>query len=170
MAPPLIRRWAWGAAAGLAFAFLVGLAFHGGRPDIMVQFKPAGLLTAFAPEDAREIEIATGTQRRRFVRDGERWNASPEVAGKLDAAVRLMRNSGPMRVLSADEVARMPPSEYALGPDNLKVSIRPAKGAAFVVQFGGRNPLGSARYAKVEGEPGVALLPTYVADAWEQLR
>jgi hypothetical protein len=170
VASPLIRRWSWAAAAGLAFAFLVGLALHGGRPDIMVQFKPAGLLTAFAPEDVREVEIATGAQRRRFVRDGQRWDASPQVAGQLDAAVRLMRNSGPLRVLSAEEVATMPPSEYALGPDNLKVSMRSDKGAAFVVQFGGRNPLGSARYAKVEGESGVVLLPTYVADAWERMR
>ena len=166
----MIRRWAWAAAAGLAFAFLIGLALHGGRPEIMVPFKPAGLLAAFAPEDVREIDIATGTERRRFVRDGERWDASPQVAGQLDAAVRLMRNSGPLRTLSAEEVASIAPSQYALGPDNLKVSIRPDKGAAFVVQFGGRNPLGSARYAKVEGESGVVLLPTYVADTWEQLR
>lgn len=166
----MIRRWAWPAAAVLAFAFLVGLALQGGRPDIMVQFKPAGLLSAFAPEEAREIEIATGAERRRFVRDGDRWSAPPEVAHRLDVAIRLLRDSGPMRVLSTEEVAKMPPTEYALGPHSLKVSIRPANGAAFVIQFGRRNPLGSARYAKVDGEPGVALLPTYVAEAWEQLR
>jgi hypothetical protein len=165
----MIGRWAWPVAAALAFAFLVGLALQGGRPDILVEFKPGGLL-AFAPEQAREIEIATGADRKRFVRDGDRWKASPEVAERLDAGLRLLRNAAPMRVLSAEEVARVPSSEYALGPDSLRVTVRPVSGAAFVVQFGGRNPLGSARYAKVDGTAGVALLPTYVAEAWEQVR
>jgi hypothetical protein len=170
MAPPMIGRWAWPAAAALAFAFLIGLALQGSRPDLMVQFKPTGLLTTFLPEEAREVEIARGTDRKRFLRDGDRWNIAPEMAERLDAGLRLLRTSGPMRVLSAEEVARASPSEYALGPDSLKVSIRPASGAAFVIQFGGRNPLGSARYAKVDGEAGLFLLPTYVAEAWEQVR
>src|SRR6185437_15350874 len=53
---PALTRWAWPGAAALAFAFLIGLALHGGRPDIMVQLKPGGLMT-FAPEQAREIEV-----------------------------------------------------------------------------------------------------------------
>jgi hypothetical protein len=163
-------KWAWPAAAVAAFAFLIALAVQGGRPDILVDFKPSGLLTAFTAEDAREIDIVAGADRRRFVRDGERWKASPEVAQRIDAGLRLLRNSGPMRVLSAEEVAQVPPSEYALGADSLKVSIRPAKGAAFVIQFGGHNPLGLARYAKVDGVAGIALLPAYVAEAWEQVR
>jgi hypothetical protein len=165
----MIRKWAWPAAAALAFAFLVGLALHGGRPDILVEYKPAGLLP-FAPEDAREIEIVTGADRRRFVRDGDRWKAPSEAAGRLEAGLRLLRNAGPMRVMAADEVARVPESEYALGPDSLKVVIRPASGTPFVIQFGGRNPLGSARYARIDGQTGIALLPAYVGDAWENLR
>jgi hypothetical protein len=165
----MIGRWAWPVAAAAAFAFLVGLALQGGRPDILVDFKPAGLL-AFAPEQAHEIEIARGRERTRFVRSGERWQASPETAERLDTGLRLLRNSAPMRVLSPEEVARVPPSEYALGPDSLRITIRPASGAAFVIVFGGRNPLGSARYAKVDGTAGVALLPSYVAETWEQVR
>jgi len=164
-----MTRWAWPAAAALAFAFLVGLALHGSRPDIMVQFKPDGLM-AFAPEQAREIEIRKGADRRRFVRSGERWDAPVETAERLEAGLRLLRNAAPMRVLTAQEVARVSPSEYALGADSLRVTVRPAAGAAFVIQFGGTNPLGAARYAKVDGEAGVALLPTYVAEAWEQVR
>lgn len=165
----MIGRWAWPAAAALAFAFLVGLALQGSRPDILVEFKPGGLL-AFAPEQAREIEIATGADRKRFVRDGDRWRAPPQTAERLDAGLRLLRNAAPLRVLSAEEVARVPSSEYALGADSLRVTVRPASGAAFVIQFGGRNPLGSARYAKVDGTAGVVLLPTYVAEAWEGVR
>lgn len=166
---PALTRWALPAAAALAFAFLVGLALQGGRPDIMVQFKPAGLMT-FAPEQAREIEITRGTDRKRFVRSGERWDAPVETAERLEAGLRLLRNAAPMRVLTAEEVARVPASDYALGADSLRVTVRPGTGAAFVIQFGGTNPLGAARYAKVDGEAGIALLPTYVAEAWEQVK
>jgi hypothetical protein len=165
----MISRWASPVAATLAFAVLAGLALHGGRPNLLAEFKPAGVL-AFAPEQAREIEIATGVDRRRFVRDGERWNAPVETAERLEVGLRLLRNAGPMRVLSAAEVARVPPSDYALGPDSLHVTVRPATGAAFAIQFGGRNPLGAARYARIDGQAGIALLPAYVAEAWEQVR
>jgi hypothetical protein len=162
-------RWAWPMAAVLAFAFLVATALHGQRPDILVDFKPAGVLP-FEPDQARGIEIAKGADRKRFVRTGERWDAPGETAERLEAGLRLLRNAAPMRMLTAAEVARVPASEYALTADSLKVTVRPATGAAFVIQFGGANPLGSARYARVDGEAGVALLPTYVADAWEQVR
>ena len=33
-----MTRWTWPVAAMLAFAFLVGLALHGQRPDILVEF------------------------------------------------------------------------------------------------------------------------------------
>jgi len=175
VAPPLMRRLAWPLAAGLAFAFLVGLALQGERRDPMQDFKPAGLLTAFTPEDAREIEITTGAEVWRFRRDTT-WQAiepsktvPADIAQRIDTALRLLRNSAPLRVLTADEVARVPPSDYALASDGLRVQVRAANGAAFRIQFGGRNPLGSARYAKVDGIDGVPMLPAYVGDAWEQV-
>jgi hypothetical protein len=175
VAAALIRRLAWPLVAAGAFAFLAGLALHGERRDPMQEFRPAGLLTAFAPEDAREVEIATGAGTWRFRRDGGWWEvdsskpAPADVAQRIDTALRLLRNSAPLRVLTADEVARVPPSEYALAADSLRVQVRAADGATFRVQFGGRNPLGSARYAKVDGMEGVPMLPAYVGDAWEQV-
>ena len=41
-----------------------------------------------------------------------------------------------MRGLSAEEVARVPPSEYALEADSLRITVRPQSGAAFVVVGG----------------------------------
>src|SRR5207302_3162568 len=105
VAAALIRRWAWPLAAVAAFAFLVGLALHGERRDPMQEFKPAGLLTAFAPEDAREIEIATGAETWRFRRE-DVWRAvdppkpvPADVAQRIDLALRLLRNSAPLRAL-----------------------------------------------------------------------
>ncbi len=45
-----------------------------------------------------------------------------------------------------------------LGPD----------AATFTIVFGAANPLGSARYARIDAVEGVPLLPAYVAETWEQ--
>jgi hypothetical protein len=175
VATALIRRWAWPLAGLVAFAFLIAVAMHGQRRDPMQEFKPSGVLTAFAPEDAREVEIALGGKSWRFRRDGEWRGGDPSTAApadlsnRIDTALRLLRNSAPLRVLTADEAERVSPSEYGLGPDSLAVEVRAAGGAVFRIQFGRRNPLGSARYAKVGGMAGVPLMPTYVGDAWEQV-
>jgi len=175
VAAALIRRLAWPLAALVAFVFLVALALHGSRTDPMQGFRPAGVLTAFSPEEARDIEITSGDDVWHFRREAD-WRAvdpskvAPADLGKrIDAALRLLRNSKPLRVLTADEVAEVPASEYALGPRSLRVRVGTANGATFSVQFGGRNPLGSARYARVEGMDGVPMLPAYVGDAWEQV-
>ena len=164
----MMGRWLWPAAAALAFAFLVGLSLQGRRPDIAVDFKPAGLLT-MPSEAAREIHVAKGPEQRNFMRRGDHWSAPPEVADRLETAVRLLRNAAPLRILSAAEIAGVSPSEYEFDNDSLKVLIRQAAGPDFVIQFGKLNPLGSARYAKVDGLAGVALMPAYVAEAWERV-
>lgn len=175
VAPALIRRVAWPLAAAAAFAFLVAVAMHGQRRDPMQEFKPAGVLTAFAPEEAHEIEISSGGEVWRFRREGE-WKSatapkpvSSDVSQRIETALRLLRNSAPLRVLTADEVERVSPSEYDLGAASLGIEVRATSGAVFRIQFGRRNPLGSARYAKVGGMAGVPLVPTYVGEAWEQV-
>ncbi len=176
VAPPLIQRLVWPLAAAVALLFVVGLALTGNRPDAgLTQFKAAGLLTAFAPEDAREVEVSVDGAVWRFRRDGT-WQAveasgpvPSDVAQRIDVALRLLRNSGPLRVLTAEEVSKVPTSEYALGPKSLCVEVRSSGGAIFRIQFGGPNPLGAARYARVEGVEGLPMLPIHVADAWEQV-
>jgi hypothetical protein len=175
VAPPLIRRTALPLAAAVALAFLVGLALHGERPEPgLARFRAAGLLTAFAPADAREIEVTKAGEIWRFRRDGNGWRAvempRPVPAGaadRIETALRLLRDSGPLRVLSADE-ARAAPADYALGPEALRVVVRGPDAALFAIRFGATNPLGSARYVRVEGIDGVPMLPAYVAETWEQ--
>jgi hypothetical protein len=175
VAPPLIRRAAWLLAAAVALAFLVGLALHGERPEPgLVSFKSAGLLTAFAPADAREIEVAKAGETWRFRRDGDGWRAietprpaPADAAQRIETALHLLRDSGPLRVLSADE-ARAAAADYGLGPEALRVTVLGPDSAPFAIRFGATNPLGAARYAKVDGIDGVPLLPAYVAETWEQ--
>jgi hypothetical protein len=177
VAPSLIRRAAWSTAAAVALAFLVALALHGERPEPgMVGFKAAGLLTAFAPADAREIEVSRAGEVWRFRREGSSWRAveapRPVPAGaadRIDTALRLLRDSGPLRVLSADEAARSAPADYALGPEAMRITVFGPDAATFAIRFGAANPLGSARYVRIEGIDGVPLLPAYVAETWEQV-
>jgi len=176
VAPSLIQRLAWPLAAAVALLFVVGLALSGKRPDAgLAEFKAAGLMTAFAPEDAREVEISANGAVWHFRRD-DTWHVveaprpvPSDVAPRIDVALRLLRNSGSLRTLTAAEVAQVPASEYALGPESLRVEVRSASGAAFRIQFGGLNPLGVARYARVDNVEGLPMLPTYVAEAWEQV-
>jgi len=176
VATPLIRRAAWPLAAAIAVGFLAILALHGERPDpALAPFKAAGPLTAFAPAQAREVEISKAGESWRFRREAGAWRTAkpprpvpPEASDRIDTALRLLRDSGPLRVLSSEEVARTPAADYALGADSLSVTVRGPGGATFAIRFGARNPLGSATYARVEGRDGVPLLPSYVAETWEQ--
>src|SRR6266851_8636527 len=90
----------------------------------------------------------------------------PEAGQRIDAA--LLRDSGPLLTRLSAEVGRTLPADYAVGGDALRVSVREPGGATFAIRFGCRNLLGSARYARIAGSDGVALLPAYVAETWEQ--
>ncbi len=159
----MIRRLGWPVAALAAFAFLVALALHGKRPEAgLVGFQAAGYLKQFAPQDAVEVAIATPGGTKRFTRDAA-WPA------RLDEALRLLRDSGPMRVMSAEEVAGQPLSAYGLDDKATAVAVRSRAGDVFAIRFGARNPLGSGRYVQVKGVPGVPILPSYVGDAWEHV-
>jgi hypothetical protein len=177
VAPSLIRRAGWPAAAALAFAFLALLALHGERPEAgLAPFKSAGLLTAFAPEQAREIDITRGGETWFFRREGGSWRAvaAPravpvEAAARIETGLRLLRDSGPLRVLAAEEVSPSAATDFALGDGALSISVRAAGAQPFVIRFGAANPLGVARYVRVDGKEGVPLLPGYVAESWEQV-
>jgi hypothetical protein len=163
VASPVTARLGWPLAAALAFAFLAGFALHGKRPEAgLADFKPGGFLTQFAPEDAAEVEVATPNGRRTF-RRSDGWPP------RIDEALRLLRDSAPLRTMGMDEISTQPASSYGLDDHATRVAVRNAGGRTFVIRFGGRNPLGSGRYAAVEGVPGVSILPTYVGDAWEQV-
>ncbi len=154
---------AWPLAAAASFAFLVALASHGKRPDAgLVSFQAAGYLKEFPPEDAVEVAIATPSGTKRFKR-GENWPAS------LDVALRLLRDAGPMRVMTEDEVANKPPSAYGLDDKATTIAVRSRTGDVFAIRFGARNPLGTGRYVKVKDVPGVPILPAHVGDMWERI-
>jgi hypothetical protein len=176
VAAPLIRRLAWPAAAVVAVLFLAALALQGKRPEAgLAPFVAGGPLTAFAPAEARQVEIASDGKTWLFRRVGEAWQpvtvAAPppaDAAGRIDEALRLLRDSTPLRVVAADEMAGGVPAEFGLDGQGLAVAVESTAGGRFAIRFGAVNPLGVARYAQVGGARDVLLLPTYVAETWQR--
>jgi len=57
--------------------------------------------------------------------------------------------------------------EFGLTPPRLAVTAHRSSGASITVEFGGTNPLGLERDARIVGRSEVLLIPAFVADAWE---
>jgi hypothetical protein len=169
-----MNRFAWIAAALAATAFLAVLAFTGGRGGPgLAPFTPAGLLTIPA-EQVREVEVTSGDEQWHFVRGeggwrAERGKATAGFAARLEAALTLLRNSAPERILTDAELASIDVAQFGLDPSRLRVVVRGSGANTFAISFGAANLLGLSRYARLDGKREIALLPGFVAEAWEQL-
>ena len=114
----------------------------------------------------------------RFVRlhlgDGNEDVGRKEIDKSWVEAIKILLRYDPVdentiaRVLSSEEVGPAVPADYGLGKDALRVTVRGPTDATFVVRFGARNPLGVARYVRIDGIDGVPLLAAYVAESWQQ--
>lgn len=160
-----MRRLLWPATAALAAAVLFALALSGERPAPgLAPFEPGGgLLGPTRPEQVRAVELRAGERRLTLAPGPAGWGA--EVA----QALKLLSDSAPERVLDAAETAARPLAEFGLDPPRLTVRVERADAPPVTVHFGAANPLGLARYARVEGRPGLVLAPGYVAESWERI-
>jgi hypothetical protein len=168
---PLLRRALWPALAALAAGSLLLLALYGERPGAgLDRFEASGPMAHLDPAGIAEVEVSAGALRWRFMRQGDGWrvleaSSTPpaDVAVRIETGLRLLHNSAPERILVGDELAAQ--ASFGLAPPALLVV---ATGSSrFSIAFGGANPLGLARYARLEGRDGVALMPGYVAETWE---
>lgn len=173
MAAARVKLWGWWLAAALAAGFLGVLAFHGERPGLE-RFEPAGLLVGWPLEDVAAIEISAGTQHRSFRRvasagwHGEGGSMPANAEDHIATGLKLLHNSAPERIFGASELDDRLLADFGLAPPRLTVTATTAAGRSVTVYFGGANPLGLTRYARIAGQPEVVLLPAFVADAWEQ--
>ena len=172
MAAARLSRWTAGAAALLAAAFIAALALTGERPEAgLERFRPAGVLAGWPAEDITSVEVVAGAERRLFRRgpDGI-WQAdAADTARRVETGLTLLRNAAPQRVLAADEIDKDELAAMALDPPRLVVTARLRDRNALTIRFGDINPLGLARYARIDNTPGVLLLPSYVAEPWEEV-
>jgi hypothetical protein len=168
-----MSRLAWAAAALVATAFLLGLAFTGGRGGPGLEpFVPKGLLT-IPIENVREVDVAAPRGHWHFLRTQDGWRATQGIATagfevRLESALRLLRNSGPDRVLTEAEVTRAGASQFGLAPPWLRIIVSGPDASVFSISFGATNPMGLSHYAKLDGSSEIALLPAFVAEAWER--
>jgi hypothetical protein len=174
VAPTRVKAWVWPAAAALAAGFVAVLAFHGERPEPgLARFAPAGLLVDWPVDQASSVEGSAGALHRSFRRDpGGSWRPeaadaaiAAALAEHIEAGLKLLHNSAPQRTDLASEQAE----EFGLRPPRLTVTAHRSDGGAMTIEFGGANPLGLERYARVVGRPEILLMPAFVADAWEPL-
>ena len=171
-----VKAWAWPSAALVAIAFLLVFALHGERPEPgLGRFVASGPMTRPLPDEVDGVEVALAGRSWQFTRAGTgpwQQRAGPAVAGEPGASIGrgldLLHNAAIERTLTAAEVAQVDPAQFALGEDGLFVSVSGA-GQSFRIRFGGRNPLGLARYARIGTAAGIALLPDYVAEPWLRL-
>ena len=171
-----VSRYAWSAAATAAALFLVALALTGGRPGPgFAAFEPRGLMLGIPIEQVREVVVIFQQGRWRFVRSATgAWQASEGAVAagfetRLETALKLLHNAGPERVLTGAEATAAGSAQFGLNTPDLRVVERAEGATAFAISFGGLNPLGLARYARVDDAAEVALLPAYVTDAWQQV-
>jgi hypothetical protein len=168
-----MNRLAWPAAALGATAFLVALAFTGGRGGPGLEpFKPRGLMM-IPVEEVREVDVVAPRGHWHFVRTQDGWRATQGTAtagfeARLDDALKLLRNSGPDRVLTEAEVARAGAAQFGLAPPRLRITVSGADASVFAISFGITNPMGLSHYARLDGSSEIALLPAFVAEQWEQ--
>jgi hypothetical protein len=168
-----MNRLAWAVAALGATAFLVTLAFTGGRGGPGLEaFVPKGLMT-IPIEDVREIDVVAPRGHWHFVRAQDRWRATQGIAtagfeARLDSALKLLRNSGPDRVLTEAEVALAGAAQFGLAPPRLRIIVSGPDASVFAISFGVTNPMGLSHYARLDGSSEIALLPAFVAEEWER--
>jgi len=169
VASQVLARSLWIAAAAVAAGVLGALAFQGERPTThMGAFVAGGVMRHITPSDVKEVEVATRTQRWHFTRTPSGWVSSADMRApgeKTRAAIEqgllLLHNSAPERTLAGGAKS----DAYGLEAPVMTIT---AKGReSFSIVFGGTNPLGLARYARVGNGQDVVLLPRFVADAWQ---
>ena len=174
VAPARLKVWGWPLTAALAAGFLGILAFEGERPEPgLARFAPAGLLAKWPVQQVMSVDVSAGTGHRSFHRDptgGWRLEAvgapaTAELAESIETGLKLLHNSAPERTdLTSEQLG-----EFGLEPAHLTVTAHAAGGDSIAVEFGGRNPLGLERYARVVGRAQILLMPGFVADAWERV-
>ena len=169
-----MRRWGWPVATALAVGFIGLLAFEGERPEPgLARFAPAGLLADWPVQQVASVEVSAGTYHRSFRRNpGGFWRPEPadaaspaDLAELIEVGLKLLHNSAPQRTDLANEQL----DEFGLEKPRLVVTARMTGGDSVTIEFGGTNPLGLERYARIVGRAGILLMPAFVADAWDRV-
>ena len=164
-------------AALLAVGVLVAMVVSGHLRENkqFVRFAPAGVMPE-SPDEIDRIEVTTSAGRREYVRANDGWRAGPagpfaprSLASHLNDSIKFMHVSAPVRVMERTEWSSLGLREFGLDPPRLRVVVNRSGASRFAISFGATNVLGLSHYARREGDREIALLPGFVAEAWEHV-
>ncbi len=168
-----LRRHAWVLAAAAAVSLLVALALYSpDRQKGLAEYQAAGPMRHIPTADIVTLRIVAGERQWDFERRDTGWQITggsapvdTATAGALDLGLRLLHNTAPERGFDIDS------PDFGLTPPALRVGLTTMGGATFEVDFGGLNPMGMARYVRVRerGQSALHLMPSYLAEPWEQV-
>lgn len=93
--------------------------------------------------------------------------AGPATTQHLDAALRMLNVSKPLRTLKPGETTAAQAAEFGLDPPRMRISLFAADGTSDIVIFGEATPAQNAQYVRVIGRPDLYLLQRYVGVEWQ---
>jgi hypothetical protein len=167
-------------AAGLLIILLVVLVVSGHAPEFrgLVHFDPDGLV-APEPSAIAQVEIRAKQESLAFRRiqggwavDGAAETAPAELAAHIDAALRFLHVSKPMRDIAAGELGPASYAEFGLDPPASVVTLGTADRTIAdrtiaTVNFGILNPAGTSQYVRLAGAATVYLMARHVGAEWQ---
>jgi hypothetical protein len=162
-------------AALLALGVLAAMVVSGHLPENkqFVKFSPAGVMTE-EPAAIDAVEVRTAAGRRRFVRgpDGWRDGARPlpaALATHLDASIKFMHVSAPVRVMEPSEWTPVGLREFGLDPPGFVATLYRGETRVLEAAFGAANPQQVLQYMKLTDHDQVYLMSRFIGAEWEQL-
>jgi hypothetical protein len=165
------------AAAAIMIALIGAISLTGKWPASPWLIRPdtdaKGVLTLPAALTTR-AEISAGDQHAVALehRPGGGWAVNdgemgPAIAQHIDAALRMLNVSKPLRTLKPGEYTAAQLAEFGLDPPRMRISLSAAGGKADTVVFGEATPAQNAQYVRVIGRPDLYLLQRYVGVEWQ---
>jgi hypothetical protein len=161
-------------AAAALLALLAALVISGHWPELrsMVTFAPKGLI-AVTPAEVEGVEIRTAAGNLALHRRVGGWSIDAaadsvpaELAAHVEAGLRFLAVSEPVRDIAASELDPGSFAAFGLDPPAYVVTLTTARGPAAAVHFGLLNPAGTSQYVRLAGAATVHLLSRHVGAEW----
>lgn len=138
-----------------------------------VRFQPAGLMSE-EPAAIDAVELRTAEGRWRFVRGADGWRVvagarplSPSLAAHLDASIKFMHVSAPIRVMEAAEWRPLGLREFGLDPPAFAATLYRGNGRVLEAEFGAANPQQVLQYMRLQGGDQIYLMSRFIGTEWE---
>jgi len=181
VAAALLKGRGWLLTVAVVVTAMVLLAVLGtDRQQMLQDHQASGTMRDLAVEQISTLQVTAGARQWQLQRGPTGWTAAPPVAaagaeldGRVEAALRLLRNAAPEREFEG--IADADAAAFGLAPPRLNIRVHATAEAAspvlFEIGFGVLNPMGLAHYARVTQGRRVQtlLLPSYVAEAWDSV-